>query len=158
MIFVSTILNARFCKGCRSTLPLAEFDVSGGDLHRGCKHIRDQVYTIAKNQGCVVIMCLLQISMSVVWCVPACLSSMIIFTGELQWFNEARSDDDKLFYILQHYRKHRQVVQAGVCSVTKWQVGQCKALVIKMFSVEVNDMGELLCRRRFCVWASDRAS
>ena len=91
-------------------------------------------------------------------CVCVCASLISYFTGELQWFNESRTDDDKLFNILQHYRKHRALVQAGVASVMKWNIAQCKLMVIKMFSIEVNDMGELMCRRRFCVWASDRAS
>lgn len=88
----------------------------------------------------------------------ACVSSISYFTGDLQWFHDTRADDDKLFYILQNYRKHRQLVLSGMASVTKWNLGQCKLLVIKMFSIEVNDMGELMNRRRFCVWASDRAS
>ena len=58
--------------------------------------------------------------------------------------------------MLVHYKEHVKAMEGG-SSVTKWTVAICKEFIKAESGITMLAKGELMCERRFCVWATDRA-
>lgn len=72
------------------------------------------------------------------------------------WFLELRSDDKKLRAAMDSFRKHRDGVEAG--SKSKWLIATFEEAYKATSTLELNRQGEMMCERRFLVWAQDSAS
>ena len=74
-----------------------------------------------------------------------------------QWFVELRSDDKKLRAAMDSYKKHREGVEGGSRS-SKWVVATFEESYKATTTLELNRQGEMMCERRFLVWAQDSAT
>ena len=145
----------RWCPGCRKRLPIADFDFDC-PMDRACKYNRDMLYTIAKNNSeLFLLFCFVESAhLHVLSCVSP-KRALKSNPGDLVWFNSNKSDPDKLFFLLKNYRDHKAAVDKGTAAQQKFSFAQAKATIARIFSTEFKDNGEMMNKRRFCVWSSD---
>ena len=97
------------------------------------------------------------------WRVDSCLcvcvlmcSAALLRAGEQEWLSKALLDSEKNHIIIKSYKDHRKAIMAGAKLPEKWPLLEIKATFIKQSSTDVRAEGELMNRRRFIAWVSDR--
>ena len=76
---------------------------------------------------------------------------------ELVWYQQQRSSDEGVYLMCMHYREHRVALEGkAVVTCVKWTVMLCKEFIKAESGVSMLAKGELMCERRFMVWATDR--
>ena len=83
------------------------------------------------------------------------VAAMCGFQGSVKFYHECMADEDKKCEVLTGYRKHSDAVKAGEKSGS-YQVAEVKARMTAREGIDCSDNGELMGRRRFMVWTTDR--
>ena len=74
------------------------------------------------------------------------------------WLGEALLDSEKQYTTVKSYKDHRKAISAGPKLPEKWPLLEIKMTFIKQLSTDIRAGGELMNRRRFTTWGSDRIS
>lgn len=75
--------------------------------------------------------------------------------GEVDWFREAKKDDEAVHHMVSHDMKHRKAVLAGEIPANRWPFMECKQQWITMSGTRVIDGGEVTGKRIFLAWVTD---
>ena len=89
-----------------------------------------------------------------------CVSCFVVLLCPAQasrkWLAEALLDSEKQVVILKSYKDHRKAIMAGAKFPEKWPILEIKMTFTKAASTDIRAEGELMNRRRFITWVSDR--
>ena len=155
-------MSSRFCKTFRHSLPVIEFKYDSPDQCTPCVYAKQSCMRIAKGQGASLMVsfnCVLRGRASICHCVCVCVlfrGPALPCAGEGQWLAEALLDSEKQVVILKSYKDHRKSIMAGAKLPEKWPILETKTTFTKAASTDIRAEGELMNRRRFITWVSDR--
>ena len=76
--------------------------------------------------------------------------------GELEFYQNCMKNDDKVAEMIGNYRNHRAEIDTGGKPNQAFKVVEVKQKMSALESIRTSDNGEVMLRRRFLVWSTDR--
>ena len=81
---------------------------------------------------------------------------LLLGPGEEEWLKNSMLDSENCHIVIKSYKDHRAQVEAGAKLPSVWPLLEVKMTLTQTSSTDVRAKGELMNRRRFLLWATDR--